>query len=361
MEVPGSNDIICDFCFAMNPQGAHICEECGAPLVDGKEAGDESDQLVYRDLARANLQRMRGDFAAARETCLSILRRYPNNATTQGLLGDICREQGELGQAKEWYAMALDVRPDDENVRTRLRETETAMAAQEEALRVKVAEVPRTGGRWFVAGLAVIAVGMAGGAYWLGKNTKPTTAAQRPAPIPLGQAQPSTSAATEGPSTTVEPALTATPELEAERQARAFLAGACQLSETRFLDVELDPRGNVWRVTLSALPTDDPTTLVLQVLNPGLDGDDAPSTMSVRLIRDGRLLYAADGTRQVRVARGTSLMAAADLQNVWPAGTGASPSQPPPTNPVNPAPTEPTDPTTPAPNPSESGSETAGN
>gem|GEM_PF-4072257 len=89
MEVPGSNDIICDFCFAMNPQGAHICEECGAPLVEGKEAGDESDQLVYRDLARANLQRMRGDFAAARETCLSILRRYPNNATTQGLLGDI--------------------------------------------------------------------------------------------------------------------------------------------------------------------------------------------------------------------------------------------------------------------------------
>jgi len=264
--------------------------------------------------------------------------------------------------------MALDVRPDDDNVRTRLRETETAMASQEEALRVKVAEVPRTGGRWFVAGLAVIAVGMAVGAYWMGKNAKPNPTAQRPAPIPLGQAQTSTATATEGPDTNPEPALTASPELEAERQARTFLAGACQLSESRFLDVELDPldveldpRGNVWRVTLSALPTDDPTTLVLQVLNPGLDGDDAPSTMSVRLVRDGRLLYAADGTRQVRAARGTSLMAAADLQNVWPSGTGASPNQPPPSNPVEPAPTEPTDPATPAPNPSEPGSDTAGN
>lgn len=350
----------------MNTQGAQICGECGAPLVEGQAAGEESDQLVYRDLARANLQRMRGDYAAARETCLSILRRYPNNATTQGLLGDICREQGELGQAKEWYAMALDVRPDDDNVRSRLRETESAMAAQEEALRVKVAEVPRTGGRWFVAGLAVIAVGMAGGAYWLGKNTKPAPA-QRPAPIPLGQASTSTAMATEDNPSPAEPLPTVGPELEAERQARAFLAAECQLSESRFLDVEIDPRGNVWRVTLSALPTDDPTTLALQILNPGLNGNDAPSMMTVRLVRDGKLLYAADGTRQVRAARGTSLMAAADLQNVWPSGTGASPNQPPPSNPApsnpeeQPGTTESNNPETPAPNPSEPGSDTAGN
>ncbi len=55
----------CDFCFADNEQDAHVCSDCGAPF-GGDEDSEESDNLVYKDLARANLLRMRGDLVAAR-------------------------------------------------------------------------------------------------------------------------------------------------------------------------------------------------------------------------------------------------------------------------------------------------------
>src|SRR5688500_5066185 len=87
LAVPGSNKTkLCDKCFATMPSDAPFCPECGAPV--GSSEGSDSE--IYPLLARANLLRMRAEYKQAENVCLSILKRYPNNSSTNTLLGDIC-------------------------------------------------------------------------------------------------------------------------------------------------------------------------------------------------------------------------------------------------------------------------------
>jgi hypothetical protein len=62
-------------------------------------------------LAQANLERIRGQWAEAVETCVRVLRDNPGNADAHSLLGDIYRDQGEIDDAIQWYRMAVDLRP----------------------------------------------------------------------------------------------------------------------------------------------------------------------------------------------------------------------------------------------------------
>lgn len=112
------------------PADAEFCAECGAPLKDAPGV-DGSDAEVYPELAKANLLRMRKDFKAAEDVCLSILRRFPNNHSANVLLGDIAEERGELDQAAEWYELALDIVPDSEEVTKKL-ETVRAQLAEKQ-------------------------------------------------------------------------------------------------------------------------------------------------------------------------------------------------------------------------------------
>ena len=137
MEAPERSNplLLCQKCFAMIPAGAEYCPECGAPIVDDLAEG--SDTAVYPELARANLLRMRGEYKVAEDICLAILRRHPNSATANTLLGDICADRGDLKQAADWYDMALDITPDSESdrrkleaMRRRIKEHEAAEAAK---------------------------------------------------------------------------------------------------------------------------------------------------------------------------------------------------------------------------------------
>ena len=137
MEAPERNKplLLCQRCFAIIPDAAEFCAECGAPVVD--DLGEGSDTAVYPELARANLLRMRGEYKIAEDICLAILRKHPNSATANTILGDICAEKGDLKQAAEWYEMALDITPDSTsdrdklvNVRRRIKEHETAETAK---------------------------------------------------------------------------------------------------------------------------------------------------------------------------------------------------------------------------------------
>jgi hypothetical protein len=127
--------LLCQKCFSLIPEGGEYCPECGAPTVDDLNEG--SDTAVYPELARANLLRMRGEYRQAEEICLAVLRRHPNSATANTLLGDICAEKGDLKQASEWYEMALDITPDSasdrqklESVRARIKDHEAAQTAK---------------------------------------------------------------------------------------------------------------------------------------------------------------------------------------------------------------------------------------
>jgi len=123
------------------PEDAEFCAECGAPLQDAPGVGG-SDAEVYPELAKANLQRMRKEFKAAEDICLSILRRYPNNHTANMLLGDIAAERGELEQAVEWYELALDIVPDHEETHQKLADVKTEIANRQTKTQVEQLGLP---------------------------------------------------------------------------------------------------------------------------------------------------------------------------------------------------------------------------
>jgi tetratricopeptide (TPR) repeat protein len=63
-------------------------------------------------LARANLLRMRGQWAEAVERCTEVLRLDPHNAAAHSLLGDIYENQGRLDKSSHWYQLALEQNPE---------------------------------------------------------------------------------------------------------------------------------------------------------------------------------------------------------------------------------------------------------
>jgi hypothetical protein len=99
-------------------------------------------------LAQANLERIRGQWNDAIDTCVRVLRSHPGNADAHSLLGDIYRDQGELDDAVQWYRMAVDLRPkgpDLEKLQKLERERER-LAAQSTILRPNAAAIgPETG------------------------------------------------------------------------------------------------------------------------------------------------------------------------------------------------------------------------
>lgn len=109
-----SSSGLCPKCFAQIGQINDFCPECGAPLGDDPAHLEGSDSVIYPELARANLLRMRGDYDRAEEVCRAILRRFPNSATATALIGDICAEKGALHDAARWYELALDIIPGSE-------------------------------------------------------------------------------------------------------------------------------------------------------------------------------------------------------------------------------------------------------
>lgn len=135
MAVPeDKKTILCPKCFATVETGAPFCPECGVSMA----SSDGSDAEIYPMLARANLLRMRGEYEQAQGVCLKILKRFPNNATANTLLGDICAERGDLEQSAQWYEMALEVVPDSKvdkqklaAVRQRIHERDTAATADQ--------------------------------------------------------------------------------------------------------------------------------------------------------------------------------------------------------------------------------------
>lgn len=123
------------------PKDAEFCAECGAPLTDAPGVGG-SDQEVYPELAKANVLRMRKEFKQAEDICLSILRRFPNNASANTLLGDIAAEKGELEQSAEWYELSLDIVPDSKEVKAKLEAVRAQLAEQETKTAVETLGIP---------------------------------------------------------------------------------------------------------------------------------------------------------------------------------------------------------------------------
>lgn len=139
----------------MMPKGSEFCAECGAPLDLAPGVGG-SDTEVYPELAKANLLRMRKEYKQAEDVCLSILRRYPNNASANTLLGDICAEKGDLEQAAEWYELALDLIPDSAAEKAKLEDVRARLATKEKAATVETLGITHTSKPPYVTIAAVV-------------------------------------------------------------------------------------------------------------------------------------------------------------------------------------------------------------
>lgn len=147
---------ICDRCFALLPEEGLYCPECGA-ASDRSPGSEGSDALVYPEIAKANLFRMKGKFHEAEQLCLGILKRYPNNPTAHILLGDIHADQGNWEQACNWYELAVDLVPENTIVKNKLKRTQENLLSQDKIAR---GSLPAPSSRWlaFWYGLVILVI-----------------------------------------------------------------------------------------------------------------------------------------------------------------------------------------------------------
>lgn len=112
----------CGNCGARLPEGATVCEACGAQVQDTQAAAPIStaETEILPLLAAANLSRIRRQWEDATSKCIEVLRRYPNSAAAHSLLGDVYADQGLLRDAIEWYKLALELDPRNQGDRLKL-------------------------------------------------------------------------------------------------------------------------------------------------------------------------------------------------------------------------------------------------
>lgn len=111
----------CHACGAPVPPDALYCNHCGIHLESGMRAdGDAPDSAIYPLLAAAHLLCLRKQWDAAREKCVEALRLYPSNATAHSILGDTYFEQRKWEEAIQWYALAVELDPENQADRDKL-------------------------------------------------------------------------------------------------------------------------------------------------------------------------------------------------------------------------------------------------
>jgi len=296
-QAEGKDLKLCDKCFFMLPDDAEFCPDCGAPVDSDPMHAEGSDAAVYPELARANLLRMRGDYEQAKDVCLSILRRFPNNATANTLIGDICAERGDLEQAAEWYELALDLAPDSaadqqklNQVRQRLKERQAANTAAQLGLPTNK---PKVG--LYAAGLIVLVSVIAVGAFLAGKQGATPKSTTRPSgvvnmPVTIGggtQQQPVNGESDGAISTTVE-----------HSDASLIAAITAKVAEgAKVVTAWKDQRGRHIYLSLALVEGDDERALTAKIGQAALEA--APDAMAVTLrgVRGGIDYYLADVPR----------------------------------------------------------------
>lgn len=291
---------VCDRCFAQLAADAEFCVECGAPVPDAASA-EGSDGTIYPQLARANLFRMRGDYRQAEEICLAILRRYPNNATANALLGDISQERGDLEQAAEWYDLALDLTPDSVPIRQKLTVVKERMAERDTANTAKQLGLPTTRPKigLYVFGVLAFLMGTGAAAFYLGRNWPLSDSVNVvDQPVELGvtrSVQAETEALPQSPPSTMPVAPLANTDTD-----RALIEAVAQRnpSGSAVLDIDFVPRGQFAFVTYAVGDEDDPRVLGASIAGTVLEQMPECQSIVLRAIRHSQVVFVADVTRE---------------------------------------------------------------
>jgi hypothetical protein len=274
----------CPHCFQQVAPESVFCPYCGARLGELSPTAppEAADDPTYGALAQANLLRLRGDWSAAREKTVGVLREYPNSGTAHSLMGDIFADQELYEDAAEWYRMALDLEPDNVADERKLATAEARIAESEPPAKAESADAPPAFAGFRVAAWAggaflvlVIALGI-----WLSQmnpsrttnrlpdvtprvseqpsNVAPTPQTTQPGTAPgTVPAPPGSAAPTEVPPTGDAPPAAASDaapgETQGEAAVRARLAdlgGTLASDGLRLADLAIDPRMQSAAITL---------------------------------------------------------------------------------------------------------------
>ncbi|MFQ3678022.1 MAG: tetratricopeptide repeat protein, partial [Fimbriimonadaceae bacterium] len=278
---------MCPRCFAVLGPYDSTCPECGAPIDNGGNPVMDED-AVQPDLARANLLRMRGEYKQAEEVCLAILRRFPNQPTANGLLGDICAERGDLEQAAEWYELTLDLTPNDAVIERKLRDVRERMANRDVAETAKKLGLPTSKPRigLFAIGLLIVLVGSAAVAYTLGRQAQPSSLEPDRTVVTDLPVTLSGDSRTEAGGATVGAA-------EDQAIVRKLLEAAPQES-AKLLDAEIDPRTAVVTLTFRVSDGEDPRALGARLAAFTLQSEPRSPRVVLRAVRASALVWVAD-------------------------------------------------------------------
>lgn len=312
LEVPAESRVghsLCPKCFEMVAMG-QPCDEPDCPLAEEPESGPESK--VYPELAKANVLRMRGEYKLARDTCLSLLKRYPGNVDAHTLLGDIEAEEGDLVHAAQWYEMALDLRPESEAdarkleaIRQRIQDREARQTAQQLGL-------PTTKPRalLFAAVAIVVVLASVATAFVLGNRLRGSSPTKREiitTPIQAGPPE-DTAAGVPAPESKTEvapPAPTTAPVTEPTTSPITEDANllarlkAEAIEGARLTAAEQDPRDESIEVTARADQVGDLRELAALLGVSILDRTPESRKVTIRLTDQGALVFVADVPREV--------------------------------------------------------------
>lgn len=317
---------------------AEFCPDCGAPITHDDAPTEGSDAAIYPELARANLLRMRGEFKQAEDICLSILRRFPNNATANGLLGDMKAEQGDLEQAAEWYELALDL-VDDSGVKAKLHQVKKRIQDREAANTAKQIGLPSGKPKMglFIVAALVLIVCSAGAAYVLGQKSQvtsktPRTTIDDPLNIPrttTGSA--SNSSEEEGDPSKGETAPVQAPASVKAEVDRALLNAIARENPlgSKLIDAFQDPRSKDITLTFVATESDDLRNIAAELGKSALTLHLESNRIILRGIMVNQISLVADMTREAYRATDSQewkdahrddakAFANAVLSNVWP-------------------------------------------
>jgi len=270
----------------------------------GKGPAEGSDAAIYPELARANLLRMRGDYAAALQQCRTILRKFPNNVTANQLLGDICVETDDLEQAKEWYELALDIAPNSEPIQKKLNGVRQKLEHRETESIVEQLGLPpdRSRGSLLPIGLAVLVLAVGAIAYFIGIHVKSPNSEAGPkmtsVSAPQTQAKTDTGTTGEAAPTNTNQTAPAEPAATAEERSLSQLIAQRSSEGGKLVGLAIDPRSGLLTLTYLAASGDDERSIAAKLVEAAFDNSPSTRVITVRAMRDGILSYMADAHRE---------------------------------------------------------------
>lgn len=289
LAAPANNK--CDKCFTPLPPGAATCPDCGAPVKDATTA--ETEAVVYPELARANLARMRGDYKQAENELLSVLKRYPNNPSANEMLGDLAGEREDWPHAIQWYELALEIVPTSASIARKLKDARAKTEKKETQDTTAQLGLPDPKSRTplWIAIAVVLLIAASAGAYYAG--TKQRTSSGQPGPTNIIQAQQPQSGGTTGGAESLNPP----PAIMTPEEASMLASIKAKAEDgAALVAVASDPRASALVITFNQ-GTGDHRLAAARIARDAFAAQTAYNLVILRGISGGAVSFMADCDR----------------------------------------------------------------